>query len=164
MNFWKNITELNKQQISKKYPESDRQNISLIEMLDKTAGKSSRRNFLKLFGYGISSALLTAACERPVKKAIPYLIEPEEVTPGKANYYASSFFDGNQYCSVLLKVRDGRPIKVEGNDLSPITRGGTNSIVQASVLGLYDNARYQYPMRNKKIGRASCRERVYCEV
>jgi len=150
MNFWKNITEFNKQQISKKYPESDRQNISLIEMLDKTAGKSSRRNFLKLFGYGISSALLTAACERPVKKAIPYLIEPEEVTPGKANYYASSFFDGNQYCSILLKVRDGRPIKVEGNDLSPITRGGTNSIAQASVLGLYDNARYQFPMRNKK--------------
>ncbi len=150
MEYWKNIEELNKQQITQKDPASDQHSLSLIDMLDNSAGKSSRRNFLKLFGFGVSSALLLSACERPIKKAIPYLVKPEEITPGKANYYASSFFDGNQYCSILLKVRDGRPIKVEGNKLSPITKGGTNSIVQASVTGLYDNARYKYPMYNKK--------------
>ncbi|MCK4746325.1 MAG: hypothetical protein KAT15_04790, partial [Bacteroidales bacterium] len=73
------------------------------------------------------------------------LIKPEEVTPGKASYYASTFFDGTEYCSVLVKVRDGRPIKIEGNHQSPVSRGGTSARVQASVLNLYDDARYKEP-------------------
>jgi len=68
---------------------------------------------------------------------IPYLIKPEEIVPGKANYYASTFFDGTEYCSVVVKVRDGRPIKIEGNVQSPVSRGGTSARVQASVLNLY---------------------------
>ncbi|NJK86485.1 MAG: molybdopterin oxidoreductase, partial [Bacteroidales bacterium] len=85
-----------------------------------------------------------------MQKAIPYLIKPEEITPGLANYYASTFFDGNDYCSILVKVRDGRPIKIEGNRMSSITSGGTNARTQASVLSLYDTARYQKPLINQK--------------
>ncbi|NBC83302.1 MAG: TAT-variant-translocated molybdopterin oxidoreductase [Bacteroidetes bacterium] len=106
---------------------------------------SSRRDFLKVFGFSIASAAVLASCEQPVRKAIPYLNRPEEITPGKANYYASTYFDGNDYCSVLVKVRDGRPIKIEGNTLSSVTKGGTNARTQASVLSLYDNARYKAP-------------------
>lgn len=106
---------------------------------------SSRRDFLKLFGYSIASAAVLSSCEQPVRKAIPYLIKPEEVTPGVANFYASTFYDGNDYCSILVKVRDGRPIKIEGNTMSSVTKGGTNSRTQASVLSLYDTARYQAP-------------------
>ena len=109
----------------------------------KTAG--SRRDFLKLFGFSVASAAVLSSCEKPVQKAIPYLIKPEEIIPGKAAYYASSFFDGTEYCSVLVKVRDGRPIKIEGNALSPVSRGGTSARVQASVLNLYDEARYKEP-------------------
>jgi len=109
----------------------------------KTAG--SRRDFLKLFGFSVASAAVLSSCEKPVQKAIPYLIKPEEIIPGKAAYYASSFFDGTEYCSVLVKVRDGRPIKIEGNQLSPVSRGGTSARVQASVLNLYDEARYKEP-------------------
>ncbi len=106
---------------------------------------SSRRDFLKIFGFSLASAAIAASCEQPVRKAIPYLIKPETVTPGNASYYASTFYDGSDYCSILVKVRDGRPIKIEGNNLSSVTRGGTNARTQASVLSLYDTARYQEP-------------------
>ena len=107
---------------------------------------ASRRDFLKMVGFSVASAAVLSSCEKPVQKAIPYLIKPEETTPGKAAYYASTFFDGTEYCSVLVKVRDGRPIKIEGNALSPVSRGGTSARVQASVLNLYDDARYKEPV------------------
>jgi hypothetical protein len=53
---------------------------------------SNRRDFLKLFGFAIASAAVVSSCEQPVRKAIPYLIKPDSITPGKANYYASTFF------------------------------------------------------------------------
>ena len=106
---------------------------------------ASRRDFLKLLGFSAASAAVLSSCEKPVQKAIPYLIKPEQVTPGKASYYASTFFDGTEYCSVVVKVRDGRPIKIEGNHQSPVSRGGTSARVQASVLNLYDDARYKEP-------------------
>ncbi len=116
-------------------------------MLDSSVvdAPASRRDFLKLFGFSAASAAVLSSCEKPVQKAIPYLIKPEEITPGKASYYASTFFDGTEYCSVVVKVRDGRPIKIEGNHQSPVSRGGTSARVQASVLNLYDDARYKEP-------------------
>ena len=109
---------------------------------------NSRRDFLKAFGFTIASAAIAVSCEQPVRKAIPYLIKPEQITPGKASYFASSYFDGIDYSSVIVKVRDGRPIKIEGNTLSKITHGGTNARAQASVLNLYDNSRYKNPIHN----------------
>ena len=104
-----------------------------------------RRDFLKFLGFSVAAASL-AACEAPVRKSIPYLIKPEEITPGVANWYASSYHDGYDYCSVLVKTREGRPIKIEGNPLSSITKGKVNARVQASVLSLYDSARLKGPM------------------
>ncbi len=106
---------------------------------------TSRRDFLKAFGFTIASAAIATSCEQPVRKAIPLLVQPEGIIPGKAVYYASSYFDGIDYCSVLVKVRDGRPIKIEGNKLSSVTRGGTSARAQASVLDLYDDIRYKSP-------------------
>ena len=110
-----------------------------------TANVTPRRDFLKYLGFGVAAASL-AACEAPVKKAIPYLIKPEEITPGVANFYASTFFDGHDYASVLVKTREGRPIKIEGNEASKLTGTGTNARVQASVLDLYDSARLKGPL------------------
>ncbi|GAA3949279.1 TAT-variant-translocated molybdopterin oxidoreductase [Hymenobacter algoricola] len=108
---------------------------------DATA--APRRDFLKLMGFGIAAATL-ASCEAPVRKAIPYLNKPEEVDPGIANFYASTYFNGTDYNSVLVKTREGRPIKLEGNPESPITRGGLSARAQASVLNLYDSGRLQH--------------------
>src|SRR6056297_3493684 len=123
---------------------------SLIQ--NELAGKtSSRRNFLKWCGFTFTSTAILASCENPVEKAIPYLNKPEEVTPGKANFYASSFFDGSEYGSILVKTREGRPIKIEPNELSSVTKAGSSARTQALVLGLYDSeGRYHHPLRNKK--------------
>jgi hypothetical protein len=99
---------------------------------------TSRRDFLKVLGFSFASAAVLASCKRPVLQALPYVIQPPEVTPGKSLYYATSFFDGHEYGSILVKTRDGRPIKIEGNDLSVFNREGTTARVQASVLSLYE--------------------------
>jgi len=120
---------------------------AVLDLLDSKVvdAAGSRRDFLKLFGFSVATAAVVSSCEKPVQKAIPYVIKPEEVTPGKASYYATTFFDGTEYGSILVKVRDGRPIKIEGNQQSPVSRGGTSARIQASVLNLYDEARYKAP-------------------
>ncbi len=116
--------------------------------IDENSIRPTRRDFLKMLGFTVGYAALANSCEMPVRKAIPYLNQPEEITPGIANYYASTFFDGHDYCSILVKSREGRPIKIEGNNLSRLTQGGTNARVQASVLSLYDQARLKNPMKD----------------
>jgi len=115
---------------------------SLLEIIDEeiTAKPSSRRNFLKFCGFSFAGAAIATSCENPVKKAIPYLNKPEEVTPGTSSHYASTYFDGFEYNSIIVKVRDGRPIKIEGNQLSSISKGRSTARVQASLLSLYDGA------------------------
>lgn len=106
---------------------------------------TSRRDFLKVMGFS-TAAVALAACETPVNKAIPYVVKPEEVTPGVANFYASTFYDGHDYASILVKTREGRPIKIEGNDLSKVSHGATSARVQSSVLSLYDGSRLNGPL------------------
>jgi len=104
----------------------------------------SRRDFLKMMGFGVSAVAL-AACEAPIRKALPYVNQPVDVDPSIPNYYASTYTNGGDYCSIVVKVREGRPIKIDGNTLSSVTRGGTSAQVEASVLSLYDNARLRGP-------------------
>jgi MoCo/4Fe-4S cofactor protein with predicted Tat translocation signal len=115
----------------------------------ENSGSPDRRDFLKALGFSVAAVSL-AACEAPVKHAIPFLNKPEEYDPGIANYYASSYYDGGDYCSILVKTREGRPIKIEGNLLSSVTKGGSSVKAQASVLGLYDNNRFKGPSKAGK--------------
>ena len=122
---------------------------SVLDLINEEIdGKpSSRRNFLKFCGFSFATAAIATSCKNPVQTAIPYLNKPEEITPGMANHYASTYFDGQDYNGILVKVRDGRPIKIEGNDLSTISNGSTSARVQGSVLSLYDDgARYKAPL------------------
>ena len=110
---------------------------------------ASRRDFLKFLGFSLGAATLAASCDIPVRRAIPYVIKPDTIVPGVATYYASSFVQGGDYCAVLVKTREGRPIKIEGNSLSKVTTGVTSARAQASVLSLYDTSRYPQPGRMK---------------
>jgi MoCo/4Fe-4S cofactor protein with predicted Tat translocation signal len=86
----------------------------------------SRRDFLKTMGFGMAAVSL-AACEAPIRKAIPYVNKPLDVEPSIANYYASTYTNGGDYCSIVVKTREGRPIKIDGNALSGVTQGGINA-------------------------------------
>lgn len=119
------------------------ESVSYADMTSSLAG--NRRDFLKFLGFGLGAATVAAGCDIPVKKAIPYVVKPDQIVPGVANYYASTFVNGGDYCPVLVKTREGRPIKIEGNDLSSITGGGTSARAQASVLSLYDTNRFTGP-------------------
>jgi molybdopterin-containing oxidoreductase family iron-sulfur binding subunit len=110
-------------------------------------GSSSRRDFLKTMGFSVAAASL-AACEAPVRKAIPYVNKPVDINPSVPNYYASTFSKGGDYASIVVKTREGRPIKIDGNELSPITKGKTSAIVEGSVLSLYDSERLTGPEVN----------------
>ena len=107
----------------------------------------NRRDFLKFLGFGLGAATVAAGCDIPVKKAIPYVVKPEEIVPGVANYYATTIANGFDFASILVKTREGRPIKIENNDLAA-ANGDANARVQASVLDLYDSLRAAGPMKN----------------
>ncbi len=111
---------------------------------------ATRRDFLKLMGFSFGSAALAACTRMPVEKAIPFLVKPEEITPGVANWYATTCAGCTASCGLLVKVRDGRPIKIEGNELSPLSRGGVCAVGQATVLSLYDDARLRGPLLDGK--------------
>lgn len=149
--YWKGLEELNqtaeqREAATDEFKEELPFDIS-GKLLDAT---TPRRDFLKYLGFSTAAATLAASCEMPVRKVIPYAIKPEEIVPGVANYYASTFVDGGDYCPVVIKARDGRPIKLEGNAKSSITGGNTSARVQAAVLNLYDNARLRQPYAEGK--------------
>ncbi|MGE5056123.1 MAG: Fe-S-cluster-containing hydrogenase [Acidobacteriota bacterium] len=106
-----------------------------------------RRDFLKAAGFSVGVAFATGCSRAPLQKAIPLLSQPEEIVPGRSLFYASTCNGCSAGCGVLAKVRDGRPIKLEGNPEHPFSRGGLCATGQASILGLYDSQRLQHPLR-----------------
>ncbi len=148
--YWKGLEELNN---SPEFVQNANNEFAEQIPVEKFLGDSNlaensgtnRRDFLKFLGFSVTAASL-AACETPVNKAIPYVVKPEEITPGVANWYASTFHDGYDYASIIVKTREGRPIKIEGNELSKVTMGGTSARVQASILSLYDSSRLTGPV------------------
>ncbi|MBT8244973.1 MAG: TAT-variant-translocated molybdopterin oxidoreductase [Winogradskyella sp.] len=149
--YWKSVEELNE---NSSIVETLQQNefveaIPTDEFLgDKEtleSSSTSRRDFLKYVGFSTAAASL-AACEGPVVKSIPYVVQPKEIVPGVANYYATTIANGYDFASVLVKTREGRPIKIENNKLAK-TNGHANARVNASILGLYDSLRVQGPMK-----------------
>ena len=147
---WQSFGELNQSAAyNKDVKDEFREDLPAVEenmgLLD---AKAPRRDFLKYLGFSTAAAAVAASCEIPVKKAIPFANKPEDVVPGISKYYATTYVQDGDVVSVLAKVRDGRPIKIEGNDLSPLTGNGTSARVQASVLDLYDTARLRFPLIN----------------
>ena len=143
--YWKSVEELNE---NSSIVETLRNNefveeIPIDEFLsDKEALSSSsttRRDFLKYVGFTTAAATL-AACEGPVHKSIPYVLQPEQIVPGVADYYATSMFDGFDFANLLVKTREGRPIKIENNTIAG-AKFAANARVHASVLSLYDSMR-----------------------
>ncbi len=147
---WKSFGELNNTEAFEQSAKNEfTEELLPLEDLDNgfLDSKSHRRDFLKYLGFSTAAAVVASGCEMQVRKSVPFLQRPDNIIPGIANYYASTYVSGGNAVPVLVKQREGRPIKIEGNELSTITKGATNAQVQASVLDLYDTSRLRYPMQ-----------------
>ena len=148
--YWKKLSDLN----SNKIPSNGVQHREFVEEIpvDEFLGdkqnlsnsSTSRRDFLKYLGFSTAAATL-AACEGPVVKSIPYVVQPNEIVPGLANFYATTISNGYDFANILIKNREGRPIKIENNTMAS---SSANARVHASILDLYDSGRLAQPMKN----------------
>ena len=147
--YWKSTAELDSNNAfvedlkGREFVEKLPEDVFLGNKQAMNDSKTNRRDFLKYVGFSTAAASL-AACEGPVHKSIPYVVQPEEIRPGISNYYATTVADGFDVASILVKTREGRPIKIENNPDNPINCSA-NARVQASVLSLYDKLRLKGP-------------------
>jgi molybdopterin-containing oxidoreductase family iron-sulfur binding subunit len=110
-----------------------------------------RRDFLKLVGAGAGAAA-AAGCSEKVEKLIPYVVQPEEITPGNPVYYASTCRECPAGCGLHVKTREGRPIKLEGNPEHPVNRGALCARGQAGIGRTYHPDRFHGPQRRAADG------------
>jgi MoCo/4Fe-4S cofactor protein with predicted Tat translocation signal len=151
--YWQNFEELNQSDAEQKALKNEfKEELPFEELADENIfnAKTPRRDFLKYMGFSTAAAALAASCEMPVRKSIPFLHKPDDMIPGVSNYYASTYINDGDAVPVVVKQREGRPIKIEGNDLSSLTNGGTSAQCQSSVLDLYDTTRLRYPRAGGK--------------
>ncbi|MCB0761850.1 MAG: TAT-variant-translocated molybdopterin oxidoreductase, partial [Flavobacteriales bacterium] len=149
--YWTGIDELEN---TPEFQESQQNEFVQDQSIDEFLGddrlketNTGRRDFLKFLGFSLTAATL-AACETPVVKSIPYVTKPEEITPGVANWYASTYYDGQNYGNILVKTREGRPIFIKGNKEFGMGGGALNARINSSVLSLYNSARLKGPRSN----------------
>jgi len=146
--YWKSVEELENGSIVEALRNNEFvEEIPTDEFLGNgealSSSSTSRRDFLKYVGFSTAAATL-AACEGPVNKSIPYVLQPEQIIPGVADYYATSVFDGFDFANLLVKTREGRPIKIDNNTISG-AKYAANARIHASILSLYDNMRLKSP-------------------
>jgi MoCo/4Fe-4S cofactor protein with predicted Tat translocation signal len=152
--YWKSVEELdgNSSIVEALRNNEFIEDIPTEEFLGNEAALSSssttRRDFLKYVGFSTAAASL-AACEGPVHLSIPYVLQPEQIIPGVADYYATSIFDGFDFANLLIKTREGRPIKIDNNSIAG-AKFTANARVHASILGLYDSMRLKEPKLEAK--------------
>src|SRR6187455_575862 len=148
--YWQSFGELKgSEELAKKIENEFQEDLPFEDRnnkgwLDATA---PRRDFLKYLGFSTAAAAIAAGCKTPVRKAIPFANKPADIVPGVSKYYATTYVQDGDVLPILAKVRDGRPIKIEGNNECTYTGGGTSARAQASVLDLYDTNRLTHPKR-----------------
>ena len=141
--YWKGFEELNKESEIVKSLEQN-EFVEKLPVGNEGENKNhNRRDFLKYAGFSTAAAAVVG-CEGPVIKSVPYVVQPEQIIPGIANYYATTIADGYDFSSILVKTKAGRPIFIKGNKDAK-SMNCTNARINASVLSMYDVFRLQGP-------------------
>lgn len=142
--YWRSLSQWGEDPEFQKLAETEFQSSPLRE--EKEEGWA-RREFLKLMG--ASLAMSAAGCiRRPVQKIVPYNKQPEEVTFGVDNFYTSTWSDGSDFFNILVRTREGRPLRIDGNPKSPFNGSGLTARAQAHILSVYDPDRFREAKKN----------------
>lgn len=143
--YWRSFAEYfndtaTKEQMKPEFIPGAAEDLHLSEMNGIT-----RRHFLALLG--ASAALAGAGCAdyKDQGEIVPYNKKPVDGIPGVASYYASTMIDQGEAYGVLVKTREGRPIKIDGHPIHPVSKGKVSSRIQAAIMGLYDPERLKVP-------------------
>lgn len=110
----------------------------------------NRRQFLEAAGFTLGLVTLGGCGPAPTRVALPLVVQPEGMIPGRTRSYASTCGGCSAACGLLVAVRDGRPLKMEGMPEHPLSRGGLCATGQALPLGLYDSHRLRHPLQAGK--------------
>lgn len=137
-NYWKSLGELARNEEYQKFAERE-----FPENATELNDDVSRRSFLRVMGASIALAGF-AACRRPVQKIMPYTKMPEDVVPGNPLYYASAMPFQDVLDGIVVENHEGRPGKIEGNELHPSSNGNTSIFGQAAILNMFDPDRSRY--------------------
>lgn len=108
-----------------------------------------RRSMLKVMGASIALSGIGVSCRRPEEKILPYVKQPESITPGVPNFFATSNPSPFGATGILVESHEGRPTKIEGNPLHPQNLGKASIFDQAAILELYDPDRSRFVWHNK---------------
>ncbi|MDZ7772014.1 MAG: TAT-variant-translocated molybdopterin oxidoreductase [Balneolaceae bacterium] len=141
-NYWKSLNELAQNEEYKEFAERE-----FPENATELSDRISRRSFLRVMGASVAMAGF-AACRRPAQKILPYSRQPEEVVPGVPLFYASAMPFQDALTGLVVENHEGRPTKIEGNEMQAASRGATSIFNQAAILGMYDPDRSRYIRRN----------------
>jgi molybdopterin-containing oxidoreductase family iron-sulfur binding subunit len=138
--YWRSLGELAGSEESRAFRERE-----FPEGASEPPDAVSRRTILGLLG--ASAAMAGVACRRPEEHIVPYVEAPEQIVPGVPRHYATTMPNGTSAYGLVVESHEGRPTKLEGNELHPASGGSTSARVQAAIFDLYDPDRSQRPLR-----------------
>jgi len=105
-----------------------------------------RRDFLKVLGVSSAGVAASGCSTSEVEKLLPYVVAPEEITPGVSTWYTTVCGSCSAQCGMWVRTREGKAVKVEGNPNHPVSAGGLCSRGHASLQHLYNPDRLAGPM------------------
>lgn len=145
--YWLSLEQWSADKDFQKLADQKQEFMNPLPSEKEATGLWERREFLQLMA--ASMALAGFGCiRRPTEKIVPYVKRPDDVILGEANIYSSSYYDGEEGFGILVKTREGRPVKIEGNKNHPLNQGGLSARAHSHILSLYDPERLKDPQRN----------------
>ena len=141
--YWRSLEELVGSDEFRAHVDNEFRNELPVHGESVREGGVNRRELMTLMGASVALAGLTGCTRQPVERIFPYVRPPEEVVPGEPLFYATAHLHGGFARGIVARSYEGRPVKIEGNELHPASLGGTDVFAQAFLLNLYDPDRSQ---------------------
>ena len=136
--FWRSLDEVARTPAFRSFVAAE------VPAAARLAGGPDRRRFLQIMAASLALAGLSGCGEEDSRDhEVPYVRNPLHQEPGIATLFASAALIDGFANGIVVATQNNRPIKIEGNPEHPWSRGGTDVLGQASVLGLYDPFRSQ---------------------